>query len=324
VVSMHRRRELGALCALALWPLMARAQDVFPSRPIKLVVPYPAGGNADNIARVFGKRFAEVLSTPVIIDNKPGASGVIGADSVHKAPPDGHTLLLTVTSQLTSPGPGAKPSYKATEDFVPIVGLCVTPLAFVVPSSLGVQHLQELTALAQKRKLSYGSYGPLTSTHIMQHLLLQQLGIKDAVHVPYKGESPMVADMLGGQIQMGFVAMGGAREMARAGRMNVLAVVGSKRSEFLPQVRTFQEQGVSKLDWTYGVALYGPSRMAPDVLTKLRDAGKKVMSDGPTLTAFRAQSNQPWTDVTPDELGRRLVIDSVLWGKMVAAVGHID
>lgn len=322
---IHRRNfAIATLVALTvLTP--AFAQDVaFPTKPIKVIVPYPAGGNADNIARVFSNRMAEIIGQPVIVENRGGASGTIGADAVHKADPDGYTLLLTVTSQLTSPGPTVKTSYVATEDFTPVVGLAVTPLAFAVPASLGVKDLKELAALSKTRKMSYGSYGAGTSTHLMQHLLAQQFGAKDAAQIPYKGESPMVNDMLGGQIDMGMVGIGQGREMHKSGRMRILAVVGTQRSEFLPDVATFAEQGYKDLDWTYGVAVYASSRTPAPILNKLQEAGKKFQNDAKAQQAYRAQSNQPWTNSTPDELKRRLVDDTRNWARVNTQVGPLQ
>lgn len=149
--SLNRRAFTAITLAALTVMTPALAADPFPSKPIKLIVPYPTGGNADNIARVFSNRMAEIIGQPVIVDNCSGASGTIGAEAVHKADADGYTLLLTVTSQLTSSGPTVKTNYVATEDFTPVVGLAVTPLAFAVPTSLGVNHLKELAALYWSR-----------------------------------------------------------------------------------------------------------------------------------------------------------------------------
>jgi tripartite-type tricarboxylate transporter receptor subunit TctC len=312
----------GLLAAHA--PAVSAATADYPSRPITLVVPYPAGGNGDNIARVFAKKLSDRWQTPVVVDNRPGASGTIGAGLVHRAAPDGYTLLLTVTTQLTSRVPGIKPAYDATRDFVPLAGLTVAPMAFVVPERLGVSSMKELEALARQRSLSYGSYGTYTSTHIVQHLLLAQMQARKPVHVPYKGESPMVADMLGGQIDMGLVGIGQARQMAQAGRMRTLAVLGMQRSEFLPQVATLSELGYRHMDWAYGTALYGPSRLPADVQARLREAGKAILADPETQAQYRSQSNQPWTDARIDELSRRLVDDTRNWNKVLAEVGALE
>jgi tripartite-type tricarboxylate transporter receptor subunit TctC len=327
VSHVFTRRRFGAIAAgiasIAGAPLaFAQAADArFPSRPIRVIVPYPAGGNADNIARVYAKGLSEVTGVPVLVDNRGGASGTIGAEAVHRADADGYTLLLTVTTQLTSPGPGVKPNYNAVTDFIPVAGLCITPLAFVVPASLGVASLKELEALSRNRRVSYGSYGPATSTHVLQHLLYKAFGAKDAVHVPYRGESPMVTDMLAGQIESGFVGIGQAREMEKSGRMKALAVVGPVRSEFLPNVATLREQGHPALDLSYGVAVYASSRTAPETLKKLQESSRQVMTAAETARAYRDQSNQPWTNYDLEDLRRRLSSDTANWNKLVSQLG---
>lgn len=324
-MSFQLQRRDWLLLALAGLAAQTRANEArFPTQPIKLVVPYPAGGNADTIARVFAKRLGEQLKTPVVVENKGGASGTIGAEAVHKSSPDGHTLLLTVTTQLTSSPMGMKTNYNAVQDFTPVVGLCITPLAFAVPASLGVKNLKELEALSKSRKVSYGSYGPGTSTHILQHLLMKQMGARDAAHVPYRGESPMVNDMLGGQIDMGFISIGQARELDKSGRMRVLAVVGTQRSEFLPDVPTFAEQGYKQLDWSYGVAVYASTRVPAGVLKTLQEAGRQVMEDPEVHKSYRAQSNQPWLKSQPEELRKRLALDSDNWNRILSELGQIE
>lgn len=319
------RRQSVLLGAAAAFGLPAQASTArFPSQPIRVVVPYPAGGNGDNIARVFAKQLSEELKVPVVVDNKGGASGTIGAEAAFRANPDGHTLLLTVTSQLTSVPVGVKPSYNAVKDFTPVVGLCVTPLAFAVAESSGIKSLKELESWVKSRKVAYGSYGKGTSTHIMQHLLMKQLGARDAAHVSYRGESPMVADMLGGQVDMGFLGIGQASELQKSGRVRILAVVGTQRSEFLPEVPTFTELGYKDLDWSYGVAVYASSKTPAPVLKALQDAGKNVMNNADVQKAYRAQSNQPWLNVTPDEMKKRLVVDTDNWARALAEVGNID
>lgn len=322
--SPLRRRHLGALALLALAPWARASEPAYPSRPITLVVPYPAGGNGDNIARVFARKLSALWNTPVVVDNKPGASGTIGAASVHRAAPDGHTLLLTVTTQLTSSVPNVKPVYDAATDFVPIAGLTIAPMAFVVSPALGVSSMQELEALAQKRRLAYGSYGTATSTHVVQHLLGKQFKAVDMVHVPYRGESPMVADLLGGQVDMGLVGIGQGREMARSGRLRILAVLGTQRSEFLPDVKTLTEHGYRQMDWAYGVALYGPARLPAPVLARLQEAGKTVMADAETQQLYRSQSNQPWLGATPAQLRERQLADIRNWNKVLADVGPLE
>lgn len=318
------RRTFCALGLLGLSPALLANAPAYPARPISLVVPYPPGGNGDNIARVFAKKLGDKLQTPVIVENKPGASGTIGATQVFRAPSDGYTLLLTVTTQLTSSVPGIKPVYDAVTDFQPLAGLTVAPLAFAVPASLGVENMEQLAALSRQRKLAYGSYGTATSTHVVQHLLGQQFKAKDMVHVPYRGEAPMVTDMLGGQIDMGLIGIGQARELEKSGRARILAVLGMQRSEFLPNTPTLTELGYKNMDWAYGTALYGSSRLPAAVATKLQEAGAAIMADPETQQLFRNQSNQPWTDVNLNILRERMVQDTQNWNKILTSVGPLE
>ncbi len=324
-MKIYKNLTLRAFLAVTAFSLAvggACAQTAMSGKTIKVVVPYPAGGNADTIARVFSEQFAKKLGAIVIVDNKPGAAGTIGAESVARAAPDGTTLLLTVTSQLTNAGMGVKPNYDAVKDFAPIVGIANTPLVLTVPTSLSVKTMKEFSALAKTKKMAFGSYGTGTSTHILQSLLVQQIG-GDMVHIPYKGEAPMIADMLGGQIQMGLLPPGVAREMEKAGKMRPLGVIGSQRSEFLPNLPTFEEQGFRELDWTYGVALYAPSKLTPDLLLQLEKAGQDIVKDPEVQKKLRARSIQPWGSGA-DELKKRLVIDTVMWNKVLAKYGKME
>lgn len=324
-MTLDRRnilRALAAASALGLAASGASAQSALAGKTVKLVVPYPAGGNADLIARIFLEQLAKKLEAIVIVDNKPGASGTIGAESVVRATPDGTTLLLTVTSQLTSAGLGVKPNYDAVKDFSPIVGIAVAPLVMAISTSVPARTMAEFSALAKTKKMAYGSYGTGTSTHILQSILVKQIG-GDMVHVPYKGEAPMIADILGGQIQMGLLPPGVAREMEKSGKMRALALVGPTRSEFLPNVPTFQEQGYRELDWTYGVALYASSKTSPDILRQLAKIGQEIMQTPDVQKRYRAQSIQPWS-AGAEELKKRLVIDTVMWNKVLAQYGKME
>lgn len=322
--TSRRRFFAVGLALLGMAPTLFASAPPYPSRPISLVVPYPPGGNGDNIARVFAKKLGDVLKTPVIVENKPGASGTIGATQVFRAPADGYTLLLTVTTQLTSSVPGVRPVYDAVTDFQPLVGLTVAPLAFAVPTSLGVQTIEQLSSMSRQRKLNYGSYGTATSTHVVQYLLGQQFKAKDMVHVPYRGEAPMVTDMLAGQIDMGLIGIGQARELEKSGRARILAILGMQRSEFLPNTPTLSELGYKHMDWAYGTALYGSSKLPADIAKQLQQASATVMADPETQQLFRNQSNQPWTDVSLTVLRERMVQDTRNWNKILSSVGPLE
>jgi tripartite-type tricarboxylate transporter receptor subunit TctC len=321
---LYRRSFLRAsvLCAVAGPLPWAHAQhDRFPAGPIKLVVNFPAGGNADLLGRVYAKKLAELLSTPVVVDNKGGAAGTIGAEFVAKAAPDGHTLLITPYSVFTNRNPAIKTSYSALDDFVPILPMTVAPLVLAASAESQVSSFKQLEQFAQTQRLSYGTYGPMTTTHIGQHRVAQQLKARDAVAVSYRGEAPMLADLLGGQIQMGVLSLATARENEKAGKIKLLGLISAQRSEFMPQLPTLKELGFQGVDWTDGVVVFASARTPAAVLQRLQEASRKVLQDEDTLRTLRAQPNQAWLDMSPQALKAQMATDIAFWDKAQAEVG---
>ena len=319
--TLTRRALLGA-CALALTATGALGADKFPGgKPIKLVVPYPPGGSADTVGRIFAEKLAEKLSATVIVDNKSGASGTIGAESVLRADPDGHTLLLTVTSQLSNAPPNVKPKYDAAKDFAPIVGISLAPMALAVPTSLGVDSIQDLEKLAKSKPLAYGSYGTGSSGHVMLGTYSRSLGA-NMVHVPYRGEAPLVADLLGDRVQVALLTVGIAKQMQDTGKMKLLGTVGPKRSEFLPKLPTFEEQKQAGFDWTFGVALYASSKTPAPLIAELRSVGQEIVADADVQKKLRAISAEPW-GAPGDELQKRLIADTEQWDKSLKQMGDM-
>lgn len=315
-------RLFAAAMFVALSPAPAVANDSYPSKTVRIVVPYPAGGTSDSIARLFAARLASSLKGTVIVENKSGASGTIGAETVVRADPDGHTLLLTVTTQLSNVAVNVRPNYDPITDFAPIAGLTLAPMALAVPPSLPVNSVKELEALARTQKLAYGSYGIGTSGHVMLATFNRKID-GQMVHVPYRGESPMVTDMLGGQIQLGLLTVGIARELQKAGKVKLLASVGSSRSEFLPKVPTFGELGYGGFDWTYGVALYTSSRVPPAIVERLERASLDILKTPDFQQQLRTIGAEPW-GAPAAELKKRLVIDTVLWNRTLASFGKLE
>lgn len=315
-------RRIAAAAVFALSPVYAAAPEPFPAKTIRIVVPYPAGGTADSIARLFSARLADSLKGIVIVENKSGASGTIGAETVVKAEPDGHTLLLTVTTQLSNAAFNVKPNYDPITDFAPIAGLTLAPMALAVPHDMPANTVGELEALARTRKLAYGSYGTGSSGHVMLATFNRRIG-GQMVHVPYRGESPMVTDLLGGQIQAALLTVGIARELQKSGKVKLLATVGPSRSEFLPRLPTFDELGYGEFDWTFGVALYTSSRVPAAVVARLERASLEIMALPDFQDRLRAIGAQPW-GAPAAELKRRLVIDTILWNKTLARLGKLE
>ncbi|MBN9430759.1 MAG: tripartite tricarboxylate transporter substrate binding protein [Burkholderiales bacterium] len=292
----------------------AQAQN-WPERPIRIVVPYPAGGNADIIARGVAGPLSERLGQPIIVENKGGAAGVIGADAVAKAAPDGYTLLITPVTQLTSAPLGAKPTYRAETDFVPVAGIAATPLIYVAGNSANATDFKQFVAAARAKPFSFGSYGPGTSTHLLIAMMSEQLGL-NMTHVPYKGENPMLTDLLSGQVQSGLLSIGITRAQVEAGKVKPLAVLGRQRVSFFPDVPTFTELGVKDLDWDYAVAMYAPAGVPKPILTKLETELTALLRTPAFRDALLARSNEPW-QASSAELTKRLGSDIARWNKVL-------
>jgi tripartite-type tricarboxylate transporter receptor subunit TctC len=245
-MTMIKRRSLGVMGALALMalatPLAAQSQ-AWPSKPVKIIVPYPPGGATDILGRMIGARLQEAWGQPVTIENKPGASGVLGNDFVAKAAPDGHTVLLGITAFVQSPALMKLP-YDPFKDFAPVSLLSSSTSLLVVKSDLPVKTLDEYIALirSQPGKHSYGSYGNGTSAHIQGENFKHHTKT-DLAHVPYKGAAPMMNDLLGGQLSMAFVDAGTGRSFIGAGKVRALAVTGTDRLKMAPDAPVFQDLG---------------------------------------------------------------------------------
>nr|WP_145552444.1 tripartite tricarboxylate transporter substrate binding protein [Variovorax boronicumulans] len=250
--SAFHRRQLLALCASAAFLPSVHAQ-AYPNKPIRVVVPYQAGGATDVIARVFGDKLAARLGQPVVIDNKAGAGGILGTDTVAKAAPDGYTLLVTLsTSILINQFLYTKLPYNPQKELALVSQLAAAPITLAVHPSVPVKTGPELLAYmaAHKGKVSYGSYGIGSHAHLAgAHMSRVQNA--DMVHVAYKGEAPMLQDLIGGQVQMAYASALGVKPHAETGRLRIVGVTGPRRMSVLPDVPTLLEQGMT--DDVYGV-----------------------------------------------------------------------
>lgn len=268
---LARRTMLAAAAAaLALAaPLAAQAQ-AFPSKPIRLVVPYPPGGGTDILGRLVATKLQESLGQPVVVDNKPGASGVLGNDIVAKAPADGHTLLLGITAIVQGATLFPKLPYDPYKDFIPVSQLSTSTSLLAVPNSLPVKNVAEFVALVKKEpgKHSYGTYGAGSSSHIQGELLKAQAGI-DLVHIPYKGAAPLVTDLIGGQISATFVDAGTARSHVKAGSFKVLAVTGTERMKMAPDAPVLSELGYKNFDPKGWFGFFLPAGTPAPIVKKL-------------------------------------------------------
>jgi tripartite-type tricarboxylate transporter receptor subunit TctC len=313
-------RSIAGLIAFAA-ALSANAQ-AFPSKPIRLVVPFPPGGAVDFFARVVQQPLSELLGQQVVIDNKAGASGMVGAELVAKSAPDGYTLLLgNIASLAINVGIYAKMPYDPLKDFTPIIRTVDVNYVLIVHPSLPVKTVAELVAYAKANpgKLAYGSAGSGSLPHLGTELFKAQTGT-DIVHVPYKGGGPMVTDLLGGTVQLVIADQANLMPHAQSGKLRALAVATSKRSPNAPELPTIAESGLAGFEATAWQGLVGPAGMAPDVVQRLNDAFNKVMAMPAVREKLLGGGLDP-VGGTPEQFGRFIGSEIAKWTKIAKDVG---
>ncbi len=276
--QMSRRHVLGGLAAtgLATAAPWALAQAPYPSQVIRIVVPYPAGGATDTLARMMASHLQTAWNQTVIVENKPGASGAIGNDMVAKAAPDGYTVLMAITAIVQIPPLMPNLPYNVMTDLQPLAQVANTNSILAVPKAAPFTDLKAFVAevKAHPRKYNYGSYGVGTSSHIQGSLLNMQAGL-DLVHVPYKGAAPLLQDLRGNQLSSAFIDMATARPHLDA--MKVLAVTGSKRNPALPDVPTFAELGYHSFEPIGWFGLFMPAKVPAAIATKFAEESNRIL-----------------------------------------------
>ncbi len=265
---MHARRYLALLCAtVLLMPSVILAQ-AFPSKQIRIVVPYPAGGPTDALARIVAQELSESKSWTIIVENKPGASGAIGSRDVAKADPDGHTIVLgNNQTHATNSFLMKEPGYDPIVDFAPIAGLADLQHALVVRKDLGVSSVAELVALAKKEpgKLNYGSTGNGSGSHLAMELFKTITGT-DMRHIPFKGAAPMALEIVAGRIDVAFATLPSVLGQVQGGEMKAIAIASSVRAPQLPAVKLLNEQGVVDGEADSWLALFAPARTPAPII----------------------------------------------------------
>ena len=305
--------------ALALVAFDVAAQS-YPSRPITLVVPYTPGTGIDIIARTVAPRLTERWKEPVIVDNKPGASGNIGAAIVAKAPPDGYTMMVTVNTFTITPALYKSIPYDPLKDFAPVGRVANGNVALVTnPAVLPVKNLEELKAAARTRKLNYSSPGNGTPQHLAVELLKQRLGI-DILHVPYKGAAQALTDLLGGQVQLAVLPVHTALPHARAGKLTVIAVSGERRSVLAPDSPSFAELGLANLDIDLYFWIAGPAGLPPEIVQKWNQEIASILSAPEVRETLMKQGMVP-APGSPDEISAQIRNDIERWSKFIRETG---
>ena len=320
-MNLHWLARMTLAAVLALAATVSSGQ-LYPSKPIRIIVPFPPGGAVDFYARVVQEPLSEALGQPVIIDNRAGASGMIGADLVAKAPPDGYTLLLgNIASLAINVGIYPKMAYDPAKDFTPIMHTVDVNYVLVVHPSVPANSVAELVAYAKANpgKLSYGSAGSGSMPHLSTELMKALAGV-DLVHVPYKGGGPMVTDLLGGSVQLAIADQANLMPHVKTGKLRALGVASPKRSAIYPELPTIAESGFAGYEATAWQGLVGPAGMPPDVVRRLNQTLAKVMALPAVRERLISGGLDPVAD-TPEEFGRFIRSEISKWSKIAKDVG---
>ncbi len=314
-MTITRRKTLALpLIALAAACAMggAQAQGDYPNKPIRLIVPYPAGGGTDTIARLIGTQLTQRWGQAVVVENKPGASGMLGNDIVAKAPGDGYTVLMGITALVQIPALYKKVPYKLS-DLAPVSQIARSADLLMVPRSTGVTTLQQFVdkAKAAPGTLNYGSYGNATSSHMNGERFKQMAGI-DITHIPYQGSGPEVAALLGGQVTLAFVDATAAYPHIKSDKVNILAVTGAQRHPALPQVPTMTESGYPGLGANGWFGMFVPASTPKAIVDKL---GAEVSSivKSPELNKRLTDMGLIAVGSLPDEFKPQVEKDAAHW-----------
>jgi len=297
--SASRRALLVAIAAGTTVPAFAQSKSTFPSKPIKLVVAFAPGGPNDVMARVLAQQLSTGLGKPVIVENKAGAGGVIGSDSVAKAPADGHTLLFASAPFVMAPAIQAKLPFDTLKDFVAVTKVAESPMVLMVPANSPFKTANELVEHARKNpgKLNYGTGGVGSTPHLTTELLGVVTNTKFS-HVPYKGGGESIKALMGGEIDLLIDSITSTGAALSSGRVRALAVTQSKRAAKLPNVPTFEEAGIKKFAMTHWVGLVAPANVPDDVLTKLRIETVKAIRSPEVESRLAELGAQPVGDTS--------------------------
>jgi tripartite-type tricarboxylate transporter receptor subunit TctC len=310
---------LKKFCLGACWLAGSFAAQAFPDRTVTLVVPFTPGSGSDIIARIIAPKLSERWKQAVIVDNKAGASGNIGAEAAAKAAPDGHTLLMAINTLTMAPNLYKRVPFDPTTDFTPVMKMAVANFAIVVHPNIGAADLPGVIALAKAKpgQINFGSPGNGTPHHLAMELMKQQLGF-DMLHVPYRGISNATTDLMGGQVQLMFASVHSMLPHVRSGRLRMLASTGATRSAVTPNVPVFREYGIEFMDavdaW---YAVLAPAKTSPELVKTLHRDVSAVLAL-PEVKEQMAAQGLVIQISSPEQLGSLIQSDSARWKKTIA------
>lgn len=319
---MNRRHVLQTLgSSLALGTLPVWAQE-FPSRAVKVIIPFPPGGPTDVLGRIVAQKLSERLGQSFVIDNKPGASGMIGADMVAKSQADGYTLLVNASLHVINPSLYDKTRYDAIADFTPLSNLADVPLVLVVNSQTPVQTVKELIAWVKSSKtpVNFASSGNATAPHLAGEAFKVATGVENMQHVPYKGSAPALTDLLSGQVQMMFDSLPSSQPFIKSGALKAIAVTTQKRSSALPNVPTIAESGISGFNFSTWYGMWAPKAMPQAIVQKLSNEIAQITRLPEVRERFLALGAEPVGN-TAEEFAAFTKSELNKWARVVKQSG---
>ena len=306
----------------ALLSSPAAQSQTYPAKPVRVIVPFSPGGGTDIVARIVSQKLTDKFGTPVLVDNRVGAAGAVGAEIVVRSAPDGHTLLVGSTSEIgIGPSLYSKLPYDVLRDLVAVTPLAATPMILVVHPSMPVKTAKELVALALARpgQINYGSAGAGSGAH-MSTELFRYLTKIDIVHVPYKGVGPAITDVVGGQVQILFTTVPSVTAFMQAGRLKALAVTSAERAPSIPEVPTMAESGVPGYEVEYWYGFFAPAATPKDILARIHAATTEVLRLPDVIANFARQGVQPVIK-TQERFAAFVKADIEKWAVVVKASG---
>jgi tripartite-type tricarboxylate transporter receptor subunit TctC len=313
--------RLVMVCGAALLGMFcfAAAAQIYPAKPIRLIVPYPPGGPTDLVGRSIGQKLTEAWGQQVVVENRAGAASVVGTEVAARSAADGYTLLLgTSAGFCINPALGGKMPYDAERDFAPISLVVINPQILVVHPSLPVHSVKSLVALAKSRpgQINYASVGNASPQHLGMEMLKSMTGI-DMVHVPYKGTVPAITDILAGNVSLMFNSMPSVLPQAKAGKLRGIAVGSAKRSAAAPDIPTVAEAGVPGFEYVTWYGLFAPAGTSRDIVSRLNAQIAKILSDPEIATRFASQGAEPASN-SPEQLAQYRRAEFERWRKLIA------
>ena len=314
----------GIIVSLAVAGANAKAQDVYPSKPVRIVVSFAAGGPTDTVARVTGAKLGELLGQQFVVENKAGAGGNIGADMVAKASPDGYTLLMaTVSTHAINPGLYKKMPYDPVRDFAPIAQVGVTPTLLGVHPSVAATDANSLVALVKQNpgKFSYGSSGLGSILHLCGEQFKALAGGLNIVHVPYRGSAPMMSDLVGGQISMAFDATPTALPQARSGAIRAIGAGMATRMRAMPELPTLQEQGLKGFECYTWNAILAPAGTPQPIVDRLSEATNRALADPAVFSRLQEAGIDPTPGGSPKQATAFIKAELAKWAPIIKASG---